>query len=232
MINSLTPGVSKVGVGNIFYVAMTGPNGELESRHFIAVQAFNYADILEEIRQEGIVKSEEVTERFCEVVLERELVWKADTCVLNVGERGRASTALKEVGRYQYNTNHELLRAVVRELEVLCLTIEGRKGDLHLLKVETGETLAQVRIFLDDGEALAEQVTLDLIGPPDYPLPNDLDDVLGQAISKYLYQQYPKLQIGITVRTRKSDLVLAKEAIHAPLRRRRSDQKYRRPAKH
>lgn len=227
----LTPGAAKVGVGNIFYVTVMSPEGKIESRPFIAVAAFDYNSVLEEVRKEGIVKSEDVSARFCELILEREYVWKAETRVLDVGERGRASRALMEVGRYQHNTTHELLRALVRELEGLYMSVEGCGGDLHLLKVENGDTLAQVRIFLDDGAALAEQLTLDLVGPMDYPLPDDIDEILTTGVTQYLMDQYPKLDIGITVRVRKSDLVIAREAVHAPLRK-KPIGRYRRTPKH
>lgn len=227
---SLSPGLSKVGVGNIFYVTMTSPEGKLESQSFIAVNAFDYNEVMQEVRAEGLIKSEDVSKRFCELILEREYVWKADICLLDLGQRGRASKALKEVGEYAHNTRPEMLRALVRELNDLYLSIECKSGDLHLLKVDKGDTLAQVRIFLDD-ESHIEQLTLDLIGPPDYPIPEDLDEILDQAIKQYLKGVYPKLDIGITVRARKSDLVLAKEAVHAPLRR-KPVGRYRRDPKH
>lgn len=227
---TLSPGLSKVGVGNIFYVTMTSPEGKLESQSFIAVNAFDYNQVMEEVRAEGIIKSEDVSKRFCELILEREYVWRADISILDLGQRGRASTALKEVGQYAHNTRPEMLRALAKELNDLYLSIECRAGDLHLLKVDKGDTLAQVRIFLDD-ESHIEQVTLDLIGPLDYPLPDDLNEILDQAIKQYLKGQYPKLDIGITVRTKKSDLVLAKEASYAPLRRKPAGR-YRRDPKH
>lgn len=227
---SLSPGLSKVGVGNIFYVTITSPEGKLETQSFIAVEAFDYHAVMEEVRGEGIIMSEDVSKRFCELVLERGYVWKADACILDVGERGRASRALQEAGRYTYNSRHEMLSALARELNDLYLSIECRAGDLHLLKIDQGDTLAQVRIFLDD-EALSEQIVLDLIGPPDYPIPDDLDDILTQAITQYLKGQYPKLDIGITVRAKKSDLVLAKEAVYAPLRK-KTVGRHRRDSKH
>lgn len=227
---TLSPGLSKVGVGNIFYVTMTSPEGKLESQSFIAVAQFDYHKVMEEVRAEGIVKSEDVAKRFCELILEREYVWRADTCILDLGQRGRVSKALQEAGQYTHNTRPEMLRALARELNDLYLSIECRSGDLHLLKVDTGDTLAQVRIFLDSEQTI-EQVTLDLIGPPDYPIPEDLDEILDQAIKQYLKGQYPKLDIGITVRAKKSDLVLAKEAAHAPLRR-KPVGRYRRDPKH
>ena len=227
---NLSPGASKVGVGNILYVTMTSPDGKLESVPFIAVNAFDYNEVMEEIQKEGIIKSEDVSKRFCEIVVARDYCWKADTCLLDLGQRGRACTALQETVRYQHNTNHEMLRALSGELRSLYLLIECGSGDLHLLKVDKGDTLAQVRIFLDDGD-LNEQVNLDLVGPLDYPWPDDMDEILTQAITKYLKNEYPKLEVGITVRAKKSDLVLAKEAIHAPLRR-KPVERYRRDPKH
>ena len=225
-VTNLTPGASKVGVGNIFYVTMTSPEGKLESHPFIAVNAFDYNEVMEEIQKEGFIKSEDVSKRFCEIVVERDYCWKADTCILDLGQRGRACTALQETVRYQHNTNHEMLRALGKELRSLYLLIECGSGDLHLLKVEQGDTLAQVRIFLDDGD-MNEQVNLDLVGPLDYPWPDEMDDILTQAVTQYLKNEYPKLEIDITVRAKKSDLVLAKEAIHAPLRR-KPVERYRR----
>lgn len=229
-VTNLSPGVTKVGVGNIFYVTMTSPDGKLESCPFIAIQAFDYSQVMDEVKQEGVIKSEDVSKRFCELIVEREYVWKADTCILDVGQRGRASTALQETVRYQHNTSNEMLKALVRELRVLYLCVDGGAGDLHLLKVDKGDTLAQVRIFLADA-AISEQITLDLIGPLDYPLPVDLDAILTNAILKHLMSEYPKLDIDITVRARKSDLVLAKEAVHEPLRK-RPIERYRRDPKH
>lgn len=211
---ALMPGQERVKAGNLFYLAVRDDKDRVDYRQFLAIQNFHYGEILELIRYEGLLKTEDVYERFYDIATERELIEPADTYILELGERGRVSDALQNYQRHKLNHNVTILRLTAQEIDKMVMVFKGPECDLHVLKVDSGDTLAQVRIFLDDKQGLLDQTVLDIVGPPGSDFPECFDEEIEHEIQATLQSQYPTLDVDINVKIRRSELAMAREALY------------------
>lgn len=211
---TLSPDRSTVEPGKLLNVLVHGDGTRLSHKQFIVLKSFDYGELLEDIRSQGLMKSEDVFREACRVLIERELVSPVESCILDIGQLGRPSAALQDYYKHKLNNNGSFINTLIKELDKAHFTMLTDEGEVHLLKVDSGETLAQVDVVIDDGEGILKTAKLDLIGPMDIDLPCDMHEVIEKELSLYLAQNHPELLVKLNVRVVMSELYTAQRYLH------------------
>lgn len=213
MNKALSPANRPVKPGALINLIVYGAEGGLRRRQFLVLKEFDHHQILGTIRNEGIVKSEEVLIKLSEILLNRGIVKPVDSYTLDLGDLGRPSTALKSYYKHSLNADSSTLLEMIQQIDKSYYTFMSEEGELQLLKLETGDTLAHVQVILEFPNELVSYTTLDLTGPPDADYPETLTEEIQVAIMEDLMIKWPQAEVAVTVRIRKSELASAKEAL-------------------
>ena len=209
MSNTLSPDRPLVEQGKLLNLIMRWDPDRMNHKQFIVLQTFDYGEILESIRSEGLLKSEDVFKRLHEVLLARDLIEPVESCILDLGSLGRPSKAVQEHYRHKLNASSSPMKTLVEELNSCFFTFTGPEGDIHLLRDGGIDVLGHVLVSLDDGSGIYSDTTLDLIGPSTTEFPSDFSEQLQGELLEYLGGNHPGLSIKLTVKVRRSELALA-----------------------
>lgn len=208
MITTLSPDEPIVQEGKLLTFFMATADLSFQQKQVMVKKSFDYTTILEDIRSEGLIKTEHVYRRLYEVLLEREIVEVVELCLLDIGTLGRPSKAVQDHYRHSLNNNTSLIKRLKQELLRGHFTFNGPEGEIHLLSIDKGEVLGHVLVSLDDGAGLYADLTLDLVGPPSSDFPDSFEEKITERLNDYLQDNHPGLTIGINVRVRRSELAL------------------------
>jgi len=209
MSKTLSPEAPMVEQGKLLNLLVTRDANRMTHKQFIVLQTFDYGVILESIRGEGLLKSEDVFQRLYEVLIARDLIKPVDSCILDVGSLGRPSKAIQDHYRFKLNHSCSLMKTLIEELNNVFLTFTGPEGEIHLLKDGGIDVVGHVLVSMDEGTGLYSDTTLDLIGPSTTEFPEDFDQQLSKDLLQYLSENHPGLAITLTVKVRRSELALA-----------------------
>jgi len=210
---ALSPSNLPVKAGSLINLIVYGAEGGLRRRQFLVLKEFDHQQMLSNIRNQGIVKSEEVLIKLSELLLERSIVQPVDSYTLDLGDLGRPSTALQSYYKHSLNADSTTLRDMIEHIDSSFYSFKSDEGDLHLLKLQNGETIAHVQVILQFPNELASYTMLDLTGPPDADYPETLTEDIQSVITEDLMLKWPLAEVSVTVRIRKSELALATEAL-------------------
>lgn len=213
MNKALSPANRPIKPGVLINLIVYGAEGGLRRRQFLVLKEFDHQQILGTIRNEGVVKSEEVLIKLSEILLNRGIVKPVDSYTLDLGDLGRPSTALQSYYKHSLNADSSTLLAMIEQIDKSYYTFMSDEGELRVLKLDTGDTLAYVQVIVEFPNELVSYTTLDLIGPPDADYPDTLSEEIQVAVMEDLSIKWPEAQFTITVRIRKSELASAKEAL-------------------
>lgn len=213
MNKALSPSNLPVKAGSLINLIVYGAEGGLRRRQFLVLKEFDHQQMLSNIRNQGIVKSEEVLIKLSELLLERSIVQPVDSYTLDLGDLGRPSTALQSYYKHSLNADSTTLRDMIEHIDSSFYSFKSDEGDLHLLKLQNGETIAHVQVILQFPNELASYTMLDLTGPPDADYPETLTEDIQSVITEDLMLKWPLAEVSVTVRIRKSELALATEAL-------------------
>jgi len=209
MSSTLSPDAPVVEQGKLLNMIMHQGMDKMTHKQFIVLKTFDYGDLLEEIRSQGHIKSEDVFVRLYNVLMEREIIEPIQSCILDIGVHGRSSKAVQEHYRHKLNSNSSLMKTLIHELEKILFTFDGPEGEIHLLKSGGVETLGHVLVSLEDGTGIYASTTLDLIGPGASDFPDLFEEEIKQALHGYLVDNHPGLSISMDIKIRRSELALA-----------------------
>lgn len=213
MNTALSPSNLPVKAGALINLIVYGAEGGLRRRQFLVLKEFDHQQMLSNIRNQGIEKSEEVLIKLSELLLERSIVKPVESYTLDLGDLGRPSTALQSYYKHSLNADSSTLRDMIEYVDKSFYTFKSDEGDLHLLKLQNGETIAHVQVILQFPNELASYTMLDLTGPPDADYPETLGKEIESVLTEDLMSKWPKAEVAVTVRIRKSELAIAKEAL-------------------
>lgn len=213
MNKALSPNNLPVKAGSLINLIVHGAEGGLRRRQFLVLKEFDHQQMLSNIRNQGIVKSEEVLIKLSELLLERSIVQPVDSYTLDLGDLGRPSTALQSYYKHSLNADSTTLRDMIEHIDSSFYSFKSDEGDLHLLKLQNGETIAHVQVILQFPNELASYTVLDLTGPPDADYPETLTTDIQSAITEDLMMKWPLAKVSVAVRIRKSELALATDAL-------------------
>lgn len=205
----MTPNNPTVELGNILNLVTRDEQDRLSYKHFIVAVPFDYRDLVEEIRREGIYRTEEVYERLAELLLERKLVLETEAALLDVGVVGRASEAVMAVYKDRLNDQARVVDQVVADLQQSYHKFDGPEGDLHLLKVENDITLGYAKIAVTGHQNVERWLTLDIIGPTDSDFPTDLTEQIEATLVRYMSERFPDDYLALRAYVGRSDLAKA-----------------------
>ena len=208
---TLSPERPQVKQNTILNLTIRRSNGNREYGLFLVKEDFDYNDVMATIRIDGAVKSEEVLHKLTQELLERNTIMEVTSYSLDLGERGRACEALQESYKYQLNDWSCMAKVMVAELEKGYFDFLGPEGTIHLLKVNSGDTLGQVFVEIRTGGY--EYTTLDLVGPEGSDYPVEFTPMIKKHLSNYLRDKYPDVPFEMFVSLRKSELSQAMEVL-------------------
>ena len=213
MNKAINPSTQAVKPGALINLIVYDDKQRLRRKQFLVIKSFDHVEILNNIRNQGILKSEDVFTRLTEILVERSIVKPVETYTLDLGDVGRPSTALQTYYKHTRNPDAAILEEVIQNVEKSFNTFKSSEGDLHLMKVEDADTLAQVNVIITLPNELTSYTTLDLTGPPDADYPSTLEEDIAFAIKADILTKWPELVFDLVIRIRKSELALAKEAL-------------------
>lgn len=205
----MTPNNPTVELGNILNIVTRDEEGGLTYRHFIVAQPFDYRDLLEVVRAEGIYKTEEVYDRLTELLVERRLVMETESAVLDLGVSGRASEAVIAVYKDKLNDRAKLVDQIVSVLESVHFTFAGPEGDLHVMKIPEGNTLGYVKLAVSCSRNIERWITLDIVGPSGADFPPNLQDQIQATLMQYVADRYPDEYLALRAYVGRSELAQA-----------------------
>lgn len=209
----LSPSNRPVKPGSVINLIVHGVVGGLRRRQFLVLKEFDHQQMLSNIRNQGIYKSEEVLVKLSELLLERDIVKPVESYVLDLGDAGRPSTALQTYYKHSLNQDSTILNEMIEYLDKSFYAFRSPEGELRLFKAENGDTIAHVQVILQFPNELSSYTTLDLTGPPDADYPDGLEKDIESTLTEELQMKWPDSVFTVTVRLRKSELALAKEAL-------------------
>lgn len=213
MNKALSPTNLPVKAGSLINLVVYGAEGGLRRRQFLVLKEFDHQQLLGNIRNQGIVKSEEVLIKLSEMLLERDIVKPVDSYTLDLGDLGRPSTALQSYYKHSLNADSSTLRDMIEQIDKSYYSFMTDEGELRLLKIENGETIAHVQVILQFPNELASYTMLDLTGPPDADYPANLHEEIQSVILEDLMVKWPDANVSVMARIRKSELAIAKETL-------------------
>ena len=205
----MTPNNPTVELGNILNLVTRDEEGRLTYRNYLVAHAFDYRTVLEDVRAEGIYKTEEVYERLSQLLVERHLVLEAESAVLDLGVIGRASEAVIAVYKDKLNDQAKLVDQIVEVLQNNCFTFEGPEGDLHVMKVDEGNTLGYVKLAVSCSRNIERWITLDIVGPPAADFPHNLQEQIQATLMQYVADRYPDEYLALRAYVGRSELAQA-----------------------
>lgn len=195
-----------VKFGNILNVLVKDENDKLTYKYYIVAKPFDYRDLLEEIRVEGIYKTEEVYERLGVLLVERELVFECEAALLDLGIVGRVSEAVMLVYKDKLNDRGRMVDAIVKDVRNNCWQFDGPEGDLHLMTVEKGYTLGYAKLCISCSRNVERWITLDIVGPSGADFPPDLQQQVEAKLMSYISERYPDEYLALRAYIGRSEL--------------------------
>jgi hypothetical protein len=208
---TLSPDRPLVEKNTILNLTLRKDNGNREYGLYLVNEDFDYNEVLAAIRIDGAVKSEEVLHKLTQTLLDRNIIMAVSSYSLDLGERGRACEALQESYKYQLNDWSCMAKVLITELEKGYFDFLGPEGLIHLLKVNSGDTLGQVFIEIRTSEY--QYTTLDLVGPEGADYPPEFAEMIKQHLSNYLRNKYQDIAFEMFVSLRQSELSQAMEVL-------------------
>lgn len=202
-----------VKFGNILNVLVKDENDKLTYKYYIVAKPFDYRDLLEEIRAEGIYKTEDVYERLGPLLVERELVFECEAVILDVGIVGRVSEAVMTVYKDKLNDRGRVVDGVVKDVRNNCFQFDGPEGDLHLMTVEKGYTLGYAKLCISCDRNLERWFTMDIVGPAGADFPPDLQTAIEARLSSYISERYPDDYLALRAYVGRSELAQSQDTL-------------------
>jgi hypothetical protein len=212
---NLTPDLPQVDPCKILNLVVKRSNGTYIHKQYLTVVPFDYGDLLEEVRQQDLIKSEDILHALGAMLIERKYVIPADTYMLDIGTAGRVSGAIQDLYKYRLNANHSTVKRAAAELTRHHFEFEGPEGTLHVLHTDTREVAAHVHIGIGDSSGLYQTLTLDVLGPYDVDFPYDFKEQLTRRFTECLFDNHPEIEWQLSVNLTRSDYALAMESRHA-----------------
>lgn len=210
----LAPDLPTVEPGKILNLVVKCVNGSVIHKQYLSVKSFDYGEVLEEIRQRGLIKSDDVLPALGELLIEREYVQEVQGYILDLGQEGRASSAVQDYYKHKLNANTSIVKNVVSELSKHHFEFIGPEGILHVLKVGLGIVIGHVHISVEDNTGLYETLTLDIVGPQCADFPDDFNGRIEFEMTQYLLENHPEIDIKLTVRVRRSEMTVAEDFLY------------------
>lgn len=209
----LAPDQPLVEQGATFTLAFQSGNDSWRHQQFIVHKPFDYPAMLESIRLDGALKTEQVFVRLSELLVQDGYASPVHSYVLDLGQQGRASKALKECQEYSLNNEGLVVKNLIVDISKQLFSFNGPEGMLHVLKADNGETLGQVTVMLDTESGILKKFTLDVVGPGDADFPDDFREDIEFELKAFIATHYPDLHYSIVVRVQRSELALATGAL-------------------
>jgi len=202
-----------VELGNILNVLMKDEDDKLTYKYFIVAQAFDYRGLLEEVRQEGIYKTEEVYDRLRTLMVERRLVFECEAIILDIGVVGRVSEAVMSVYKDKLNDRGRLVDSIVKDVMNNCWQFEGPEGDLHLMTVEKGYTLGYAKLCISCSRNVERWITMDIVGPSGADFPSNLTEQIEAKLTQYISEKHPDEYLALRAYIGRSELAQSQDTL-------------------
>lgn len=202
-----------VKFGNILNVLVRDEVGKLTYKYYIVAKPFDYRDLLEEVRCEGIYKTEEVYERLGVLLVERELVFECEAVILDLGIVGRVSEAVMSVYKDKLNDRGRMVDAIVKDVRNNCWQFDGPEGDLHLMTVDKGFTLGYAKLCISCSRNVERWFTLDIVGPSGADFPPDLQQQIEAKLRSYISERYPDEYLALRAYIGRSELAQSQDTL-------------------
>lgn len=202
-----------VKFGNILNVLAKDENDKLMYKQYIVAKEFDYRDLLEAIREEGIYKTEDVYVRLGVLLVERELVFECEAALLDLGVVGRVSEAVMSVYKDKLNDRGRLVDSIVKDVFNNCWQFEGPEGDLHLMHVEKGYTLGYAKLCISCSRNVERWITLDIVGPSGADFPPDLQEQIEARLTQYISEKHPDEYLALRAYIGRSELAQSQDTL-------------------
>ena len=210
----LTPDLPAVEQWKILNLVVKRENGSIVHKQYLTIKEFDYGEMLETVRQQDIIKSDEVLQALTALLIEGDYVREIDTYVLDLGVVGRPSEAVRDLYRHTLNHGSSHVKTMLGEINRRHFEFDGPEGRLHVLKVDHAFVLGHVHISLE-GSGLYDTTTLDIIGPTGSDFPEDFNKQIHDTLTQYLLENHPELDVILTVRARRSEVTQSEDVIYA-----------------
>lgn len=209
MAEALSPDRPNVESGQLINLVVRDELRGVQFKQFLVAKSFTYTDLMEEVRKEGVLRSEDVLKRISEILVERRMVFEPEQRMLDIGEVGRLSEAVMDAYRSKLNPAIIELREIANVIESMTFDIISPEGALVVTRVPYGRVLGEITVHLSSPTGVGLKARLEVLGPEDADINPDVECEIKKTIVETIADRFPYVYVCSKIFVNKSALAEA-----------------------